>query len=80
MTYTIEFKAKNLTMALCKKADVFVPSGMIEEVLPGLISFHDLKENDVKKAMEFIAEHFHNPKCRIAKEYIKGSFVRLEYI
>lgn len=79
-TYTIEFKSNCLTADLCKLADKTVPSGMIEEVLPGLVSFHDLKEVDVQKAKDFISGHFQNPECHIAKEHYDGSYCRLEYI
>lgn len=81
MTYTVEAKVKShLTKELCKLADEIVPSGMIEEVLPFVVSFHNLKENDVQKAKNFIAEKFGNPECQIAKEHYDGRFCNLEYI
>lgn len=81
MTYTVEAKVKShLTMELCHKADKLVSSGMIEEVLPFVVSFHDLKKNDVKKAKDFITEKFGNPECKIAKEHYDGCFCNLEYI
>lgn len=57
-----------------------VPSGMIEEVLPFVVSFHDLKGNDIQKAKSFIMEHFGNPECKVAKEHYNGCFCNLEYI
>lgn len=81
MTYTVEAKTEtHLTMELCHKADEIVPSGMIEEVLPFVVSFHDLKENDVQKAKDFIMEHFENPEFKVAKEHYDGGFCNLEYI
>lgn len=81
MTYTVEAKVKShLTKELCKLADEIIPSGMIEEVLPFVMSFHDLKENDVQKAKDFITEHFENSKCEIAKEHYDGCCCNLEYI
>ena len=81
MTYTIEAKTeKHLIMELCHKADEIVPSGMIEEVLPFVVSFHDLKGNDIQKAKSFIMEHFGNPECKVAKEHYNGCFCNLEYI
>lgn len=80
MTYTIEFNSNQLTMDICKKADDITSSGMIEEVLPGLVSFHDLDERDVEKAMLFILEHFKDPSCDVAREHYKGCFCSLEYI
>lgn len=53
---------------------------MIEEVLPFVVSFHDLKGNDIQKAKNFITEHFGNPKCKVAKEHYNGCFCNLEYI
>lgn len=53
---------------------------MIEEVLPFVVSFHDLKENDVQKAKDFIMEYFENPECKVAKEHYDGCFCNLEYI
>lgn len=56
MTYTVEAKTeKHLTMELCHKADEIVPSGMIEEVLPFVVSFHDLKGNDNGKYTETVS-------------------------
>lgn len=81
MTYTIEAYIENhLTMDLCHKADEIVPSGMIEEVLPHVISFHDLEEKDIEKANKFIIENFNNPKCDVAKEHYKNGSCLLEYI
>lgn len=81
MTYTVEAKTEaHLTMELCHKADEIVPSGMIEEVLPFIVSFHDLKKNDVQKAKDFIMEHFGNQECKVAKEHYNGCFCELEYI
>ncbi len=80
MTYTIEFNSTQLTMDICKKADDIISSGMIEEVLPGIVSFHDLDEGDVEEAMRFILKRFKNPICDIAKEHYKGCFCSLEYI
>lgn len=81
MTYTVEAKTEtHSTMELCKLADETISSGMIEEVLPFVVSFHDLKENDVQKAKDFITEHFGNPECKVAKEHYNGCFCNLEYI
>lgn len=71
-TYAIEFKG-NLTAEMCRIADECVPSGMIEEVLPEFIEFHDIKESDLNVALKFISEKFGNPKCNVAREYYERS-------
>ncbi len=44
MTYTIEAKVKShVTKELYQNADEIIPSGMIEEVLPFVVSFHDIQ-------------------------------------
>lgn len=81
MTYTIEAQIKNhLTIELCRKADKIIPSGMIEEVLPHIISFHDLEKKDIEKAKKFIAENFNNPTCDVAEEHYKNGSCLLKYI
>ena len=73
-TYTIEFESDiKLTREICDFADITVRSGMIEEVLDGFISFHDLKGNEVKRALKFIGDNFNKPKCYISIEHYKGT-------
>ena len=79
-TYTIEFESDKLTWELCKLADRTISSGMIEEALDGVVSFHDLKGRDIGSALKFIEKNFNKPRCCIAVEHINGCFCRLEYI
>lgn len=72
LTYSIEFKG-NLTSEMCRMANELVPSGMIEEVIPEFIEFHDIKKSNLDVALKFISEKFGNPKCNVVKEYYERS-------
>ena len=60
-----------LTMDQCHECDALC-SGMIEQVLPNLIDWHDIESlDDVKKAYRWI-------KANIAQEYREISFTEYE--
>lgn len=76
MTYTIYIdKSANLkwNWDIIHKADKI--GGMIEQVLPELISWHDLKENEIDPALDFIRETWGNITVDLCKEIYYGSCV-----
>ena len=72
MTYTIHISADNLSWDIIHKADEI--GGMIEQVLPELISWHDLKENEVEPALDFIRETWGHITVDLCKEIYHGSY------
>lgn len=73
MTYTIYINANNLTWDIIHKADEI--GGMIEQVLDNLISWHDLKENEIEPALDFIRETWGHITVDLCKEIYHGSYV-----
>ena len=73
MTYTIYINANNLTWDIIHKADKI--GGMIEQVLNDLISWHDLKENEIESALDFIRETWRCTTVQLCKEIYHGSCV-----
>lgn len=73
MTYTIYIHKSNLNWDMIHKADKI--GGMIEQVLPNLISWHDLKENEIEPALNFIRETWGGIKVELCKEIYHGSCV-----
>lgn len=67
MTYTIYFDA-HLTKETMQKADA-LNIGMIEEVLDNLISWHDVKMEDIPETLDFIRENFGHTTITVAEEY-----------
>ena len=78
MTYTIHINTDNLSWEIIHKADEI--GGMIEQVLPELISWHDLKESEISHAIDFIKSTWKESAMEIYKENYSGSFCNLEYI
>ena len=72
MTYTIYIDASNLSWDIIHKADKI--GGMIEQVLPELISWHDLKENEIEPALDFITETWGHITVDLCKEIYHGSY------
>ena len=74
MTYTIHINANNLTWDIIHKADEI--GGMIEQVLNNLISWHDLKENEIEPALDFIRETWGHITVELHKEFYSGKYKR----
>ena len=72
MTYTIYIDANNLSWYIIHRADKI--GGMIEQVLPELISWHDLKENEIEPALDFITETWGHITVDLCKEIYHGCF------
>lgn len=72
MTYTIYIDANNLSWDIIHKADKI--GGMIEQVLPELISWQDLKENEIESALDFITETWGHITVDLCKEIYHGSY------
>ena len=72
MTYTIYIDTNNLTWDIIHKADEI--GGMIEQVLPELISWHDLKENEIEPALDFIRATWGHIRVDLCKEIYHGCF------
>ena len=72
MTYTIYIDANNLNWDIIHKADEI--GGMIEQVLDDTISWHDLEENEVGPALDFIRETWGHITVDLCKEIYYGSF------
>lgn len=73
MTYTIYINANNLTWDIIHKADEI--GGMIEQVLDNLISWHDLKENEIEPALDFIRKTWGHITVDLCREIYHGSYV-----
>lgn len=67
MKYAIYINA-HLTKETMLKADT-LNIGMIEEVLPSLISWHELESYEVPVAIDFIRKNFGNIKIEVAETY-----------
>lgn len=78
MTYTIHINANNLSWDIIHKADEV--GGMIEQVLDDTISWHDLKENEISHAIDFIKSTWKKSAMEIYNENYSGSFCNLRYI
>lgn len=72
MTYTIYIDANNLSWDIIHKADKI--GGMIEQVLDNTISWHDLEENEVEPALDFIRETWGHITVDLCKEIYHGSY------
>lgn len=75
MTYTIHINANNLNWDIIHKADEI--GGMIEQVLDDLISWHDLKENEIESALDFIRETWGHITVELYKEIYYGKYKNL---
>ena len=71
MTFTIYINANNLTWDIIHKADEI--GGMIEQVLSDLISWHNLKENEIRPALEFIRETWGHITVPVCEEFYYGT-------
>lgn len=67
MKYTIYFDA-HLTKETMQKADA-LNIGMIEEVLDNLISWHEVKMENIPETLDFIRENFGYITITVAEEY-----------
>lgn len=67
MRYTIYINA-HLTREIMHKADT-LKIGIIEEVLCGLISWHDIYSEEIPATLDFIRENFGNITVKVAETY-----------
>lgn len=77
MTYAIYWKpsqSRNLMMDDCKKADT-IKTGMLEQVLENLISWHDIPAKDVERVLNYIGLEFGHILVTIESEQYQGCMV-----
>lgn len=55
-------------------------SGLLEEVLDGVVTFHSVKGKDVNKALDYLANRYGRNLVYIESEHITGCFCQLELI
>lgn len=68
----ISTTSQNLTWETINKADKI--GGMIEQVLDDLISWHNLKENEIESALDFIRETYGHITVKLCKEIYYGKY------
>lgn len=72
MTFTIYINANNLTWDIIHKADEI--GGMIEQIFDDLISWHNLKENEIESALDFIRGTWGHITVQLCKEIYYGRY------
>ena len=74
MTYTLYLNLpRHLTWDDISEADSTIASGMLEEVLPLVASFHDVKAKYVKDVLDFYQKLFGHVVVEIYSDHYTGS-------
>lgn len=74
MTYTLYLNlSRHLTWDDIREADSTIASGMLEEVLPLVASFHDVKATDVNNVLDFYQRLFGHVLVEIDSDHYTGS-------
>lgn len=74
MTYTLYLNLpRHLTWDDIHEADSTIASGMLEEVLPLVASFHDVKAKDINNVLDFYQRLFGHVLVEIESDHYTGS-------
>lgn len=72
MTYSITLDGvKHCKNNLCYERIKGI-SGLLEEVLPGVVVFHDVKKDDLQKAKKYLSSRFGHCSATIESEHYEG--------
>lgn len=74
MTYTLYLNLpRHLTWDDIHAADSIIASGMLEEVLPLVASFHDVKAKDVNGVLDYYQRLFGHALVAIESDHYTGN-------
>jgi len=82
MTYSISWNvadSRSLVMEDCKKSDT-LQAGMLEQVLPDTICWHDIEEKDIERVLNYIRFEFGHINIWIESEYYDGCVCDLTFV
>lgn len=55
-------------------------SGLLEEVLDGIVMFHSIKRKDVNKAIDYLASRYGHNLVSVESEHIAGCYCTTKLI
>ena len=55
-------------------------SGLLEEVLDGVVTFHSVERKDVNKALDYLASRYGHNFVSVESEHITGCYCQLKLI
>lgn len=55
-------------------------SGLLEEVLDGIVTFHGVEQKDVNKALDYLTNRYGRNLVAVESELILGSYCQLTLI
>ena len=55
-------------------------SGLLEEVLDGVVVFHDVEQKDIKKSIDYLASRYGHDSVSIESEHYSGCYCETKLI